>query len=298
MSEAPLEDLMVAMDVVDTVRHRDLIVDRELDGEARRGRLLERLREIYAAQGIEVSDAALEAGVDALEEERFSYTPTAGGFSATLARIYVRRGRWLRPLMLVLALGLTIWLAWFFMVELPERVRLGAIPAAMNRAHARIEAISQDADASARADDLLRRGRDAFADEKYKLAETAVGEIEKLQGELEATYIIRVVSRPGEASGVWRIPDVNEDARNFYLIVEAIDRRGNVVPVTVTSEENGRTSTVRKWGLRVSRELFESVAADKRDDGIIQAREIGEKTTGQWRPEYSVPTTGAAITEW
>ena len=89
---------MVAMDVVDTLRHRDLIVDRELDSEGRRQRLIARLRDIYTAQGIEVSDAALSAGVNALEEDRFSYTPTTGGFSVKLARLYVSRRRWFKPL--------------------------------------------------------------------------------------------------------------------------------------------------------------------------------------------------------
>ena len=44
--KAPLEELMVAMDVVDTLRHDQSIAERELDGESRRERLLERLRGI------------------------------------------------------------------------------------------------------------------------------------------------------------------------------------------------------------------------------------------------------------
>ena len=79
--ETPLEEVMVAMDVVDTIRHRQLIVERELDAEGRRQRLIQRLRDIYTAQGIEVTDAALEAGVEALEQERFAYTPAPGGFA-------------------------------------------------------------------------------------------------------------------------------------------------------------------------------------------------------------------------
>ena len=66
----PLDEVMLAMDVVDTIRHRQLIVERELDAAGRRERLIERLREIYTAQGIEVTDAALAAGVDALEQQQ------------------------------------------------------------------------------------------------------------------------------------------------------------------------------------------------------------------------------------
>ena len=97
---------MVAMDVVDTIRHGHLIVERELDSAGRRKRLIDRLREIYRAQGIDVSDAALEAGVDALEEERFSYTPPPPGLSRSLARLYVRRSQWLRGLSIFAGLAL------------------------------------------------------------------------------------------------------------------------------------------------------------------------------------------------
>ena len=45
----PLDEVMLAMDVVDTLRHRALLVERELHAEDRDQKLLERLRELYAA---------------------------------------------------------------------------------------------------------------------------------------------------------------------------------------------------------------------------------------------------------
>jgi hypothetical protein len=50
--------------------------------------------------------------------------------------------------------------------------------------------------------------------------------------------------------------------------------------------------------LRVDEETFNRVAADKRDDGIIQNNVVGRKRRGFMEREYTVPTTGAAITEW
>jgi hypothetical protein len=44
--------------------------------------------------------------------------------------------------------------------------------------------------------------------------------------------------------------------------------------------------------------IFERIAEDKRDDGIIQQREIGRKQHGQLAPEYLINTSGAAITDW
>lgn len=295
---APLEDLMVAMDVVDTLRHRDLIIDRELDAEGRRRRLLERLREIYTAQGIEVSDDALTAGVEALEQDRFKYSPTPRGFTTRLAKIYVSRRRWLKPFVGILAFALIIWLAWFVMVELPESRQQSALPASIETAHSAITAIAASDTTTARANSLLVQARLALGKDDYQKAEGVLVELQALRQVVETGYQIRIVSRPNELSGVWRVPDVNTDARNYYLIVEAVTSSGNVVPVRVRNEEDGRDQQVSKWGLRVSEDTFEAVAADKRDDGIIQGDIVGVKPIGQIEPEYRIPTSGATITDW
>ena len=289
---------MVAMDVVDTIRHRRLIVERELDAAGRRERLIARLREIYTAQGIEVTDAALEAGVDALEEERFAYAPAPAGLSTALARLYVRRGRWLKALMGIAALALVIGLAWFFTVALPQSRFEAALPGQIAATHARIEAVSQSDAATTRADDLLAQGRQALRAEAYDKADGVRGDLEALLRELELAYELRIVSRPNELSGVWRVPDINTDARNYYLIVEAVDAGGNVLRRRVRNEEDGRVHDVRKWGVRVDEATFEAVAADKRDDGIIGDHVLGTKSVGKLEPEYRVPTSGATITEW
>ncbi|MGI9233235.1 MAG: DUF6384 family protein [Woeseiaceae bacterium] len=296
--KAPLEDLMVAMDVVDTVRHRDLMVDRELDSDGRRQRLLTRLRQIYEAQGIEVSDAALAAGVDALEEDRFKYVPTADSFSASLARIYVRRSRWLKPVIGILTLGLIIWLVWYATVGLPESQLRAVLPNRIEATHARISTISASDKATQQANRLLSQAAEAIADDEHQDAVKIHEQMRSLLRELEVSYEVRIVSRPNEISGVWRVPDVNPDARNFYLIVEAMTSTGNVIPVRVKNEEDGRIEEKSKWGLRVSEETFEAVVADKGDDGIIQDDIVGAKTTGKLDPEYRVPTTGATITNW
>src|SRR5688572_9253716 len=92
--KAPLDELMLAMDVVDTLRHRDRLIARELSAEDREEQLKERLREIYAGQGIEVSDEVIAQGVRALREDRFVYQPPEPGLGRTLAELYVKRDRW------------------------------------------------------------------------------------------------------------------------------------------------------------------------------------------------------------
>ncbi|MDH3747525.1 MAG: DUF6384 family protein [Gammaproteobacteria bacterium] len=297
-SEAPLEDVMVAMDVVDTVRHRQLIVDRELDADARRQRLLARLRDIYKAQGIEVSDAALEEGVDALEKERFKYTPSGGGFATAFARLYVRRRRWSRVLRWVLGLALIIAIAWYLMVYRPQAELRELLPRQIEHAYDRIALISKSESANERALALKGEADRAIANEQFDKAQGVRVDMLTLFDELQTSYQVRIVSRPNELSGVWRVPAVNPNARNYYLIVEAFTSDGERQRVRVRNEEDGRYHTVASWGLRVDEETFEAVAADKRDDGIIQDDIVGSKPMGMLDPKYRIPTSGATITDW
>ena len=87
-----LDEVMMAMDVVDTLRHEQLLVERELASDERDQALIEKVKRMYAAQGLEVSDEVIAAGVAALKENRFAYQPPPRG-SAWLANLYVMRNR-------------------------------------------------------------------------------------------------------------------------------------------------------------------------------------------------------------
>ena len=115
---------------------------------------------------------------------------------------------------------------------------------------------------------------------------------------VEASYEIRIVSRPGVQSGVWRYPENNRVARNHYIIVEAVDSSGRSLRLPIASEETGQTRVTAMWGLRVPESVYQSVRADKTDDGIIQNALVGRKAAGRLNPEFLVETTGGAITDW
>ncbi len=87
-----LDEVMLAMDVVDTLRHEQDLVARELASEARDQALVAKVKQMYAAQGLEVSDEVIAAGVAALQENRFAYQPPPRG-PARLAHLYVMRNR-------------------------------------------------------------------------------------------------------------------------------------------------------------------------------------------------------------
>ncbi len=295
---APLEDLMLSMDVVDTLRHQQELVDRELDAEGRRERLIERLREIYAAQGIEVSDAVLAEGVKALEEDRFRYDPPANSWSVKLARLYVSRERWIKPVVFFLSLAIAAVLIYFFMIARPQMQQAESLPGRVARVQQDIARISVTSAAREESARLRRQAERAISEGNMAEANKLLAQLRALRDQLEQVYEVKIVSRPNTLSGVWRVPESNPDTRNYYLIVEAVDSAGKILSVPIANEEDGAKQWVTTWGLRVSEETFEAVAADKKDDGIIQANVIGRKLSGKLEPDYLLPASGASITEW
>ncbi len=294
VNKRPLDDVMLAMDVVDTLRHRRNLVDRELGETQRDEQLLERLRKIYSTQGIEVPEHILREGVAALKEERFVYKSPPDSLATRLARIYVSRDRWGKWVLGAFAILLLTAAGYYFGVVAPG----AALPSRLEDMHKSVVGVAQTVEAKNTATQLYMQALDAFRDGDSDSAREGLQSLAGLRAALEQQYTLRIVNRPGERSGVWRVPDLNPSARNYYVIVEAIDSDGRRLPVEVTSEETGETSNVETWGLRVEREVFEQVAADKQDDGIIQNNNFGIKRRGHLQPEYALPTTGAAITEW
>lgn len=301
-----LDEVLLAMDVVDTLRHRERIVARELDSEGRERELIDRLKEIYAAQGMDVPERILKEGVKALEEDRFVYRPPQNGLSVRLAKIYVSRGRWMTPFLGALAAIAATWGAYEFGVARPaearaEKARLlmsETLPQELNEAMANLRGISGDQEALDLATAYHNSGVTAINQNDETGARKAISQLELLQRDVAASYEVRVVYTGGRESGRTREHVDNPGVTNYYLIVEAIAPSGEVLTVPIRSEETGELQRVTMWAQRVSKQVYDRVAADKMDDRIIQNAKIGEKASGELRARYNVDTPGGAILEW
>jgi hypothetical protein len=301
-----LDDLMLAMDVVDTLRHDKCLVERELSAEASDEALIKRLREVYKSQGIEVSDRVLEEGVQALREKRFSYEPPGPSFERSLALLWIDRARIGKILLAVFLALCCIWLAYDYFVVRPQQVAqrqataelTEVLPKTLAADYADVLREAKVDVARQNAARLLADAKAALARSNAPIARKAVADMEALLDELGAEFTLRIVNRPGEASGVWREPMINPQARNYYLIVEAMAPDGKVLSRPILNEETGVTSKVEKWGVRVGSELFEKVIEDKRDNGLIERNIVGQKKRGYLDVEYAVPIFGGAITKW
>ena len=294
----PLDELMVAMDAVDALRHKEGIVQKELGSEERRKHFIEKLKEIYAEQGIGVTDEILEEGVKALEEERFKFHPAKPGLKRWLAELYVNRGRWLKPMLLSLGLLGLFGAGYYATVVYPKHAAQKQLPKTLHQLYSQITTISQDEDAQKQANLLIADAKEALARGDIEKAEAKKSALESLLHQLQSHYTIRIVQGAKKRSGIWRIPPHNPVGKNYYLIVEAVDENDHVIPVSIRNEENDAIEQVRQWGLRVDKATYEQVKRDKLDDGIIQQRVVGSKARGKLKPNYRVPSNGSTITQW
>src|SRR5262249_25870635 len=160
---APLDELMLAMDVVDTLRHRELMLEREVEAGDREEKLLARLREIYTAQGITVTDDVLAQGVRALREERFVYTAPTPTFSRSLAKLYVSRGRWGKWVGGTVALAVAAVLALDLLVLWPQQRAAQNLPTELQSAYQLIVSETKDPKALAQAQQTLSVGQVALS---------------------------------------------------------------------------------------------------------------------------------------
>jgi len=296
-----LSEVMLAMDVVDTLRHQQSVVERELQSEDREAELIAKLRKIYADQGLEVSDEIIAQGVQAMREDRFTYQPPPSGIQTKLATLYVNRGKWAKRFVLVLLAIICIWAGYRYFVVMPKErshkqlARLTQTIETLRSEvlHATVEP-GVEKKINALADDglIAAKGGDLAA------ADAALKALESAHASINQAYTIQIVSRPGMPSGVWRYPEANRKARNYYLIVEALSPGGQRLNLPITSEEDGAVRSVSEWGLRVDAHVFEQVKRDKAADGIVDKKIVGKKQRGFLTPTYSIDTTGAAITQW
>lgn len=290
-----LDDIMLAMDVVDTLRHEREMVASDMNAVERREDLVTRLRGIYDAQGIAVPDDVLMDGVMALEEERFAYQPPKKGIMTSLAKAYISRRKWL-PLIYTVGFIIGSVLAVNYVgfvrpaqLEAKQEQTLikSILPERLEAARDRAVSVAATPALKARAEDLFTTGELAVADKDAAAAKQAAAQLEAFSTALSQSYELRIVSRFNEASGVYLDSKTNADIRNFYLIVEPVAADGDIVELSIEDEEYKTRQTVSKFGVRVPKAVFDAVAADKKDDQIIQNDILGAKPRGVLDPALS-----------
>lgn len=190
------------------------------------------------------------------------------------------------------------------LLELKDNVQQFTIlPAKADQLYQSIKIVAKEKEAVDQADKIYNEARTYINNVDIPPLKKAVANLEDLSMILNQEYELRIVSRPDVKSGIDRYYTDQNGRRSsgYYLIVEAVDSQGNVMPQLITNEETGTAKKVRMWGERVPVSAYERVKEDKIDDGIIQKNIVGEKSRGFLRIRIVYPGVGereGQITEW
>lgn len=305
-SPAKLDELMLAMDVVDTLRHREVLVEREMDEEAREAQLVERLRALYKSQGIEVPDSVIQEGVKALKGNRFVYTPPPPGLGRTMAFLWVRRGLIGKTVLGIAALiGIGFGVYEFGVVRPAQRAadeqRIEAtetLPRALEAATKTAIAEAQVDTARQRAETLLAAGRAALERGNLAEARQTLAELDQLTATLRQEYTLRIPGRPEDQTGFFRENVRFPTGRGYYLVVDALDSQGRPVKLPIRNEETNQTAALSHFAVRVPYDTYHAAAVDKQRNGILQNAKLAEKRRGYLDPDYLMAVQEGRLTEW
>ena len=191
-----MERLLMTMDVVDELRHRAAELQSYAGTEGQVEKTVARLKGVYRAQGIEVADDLLEAGVLAHRDKRFVYTaPT--GLRVWLAMAWIRRG-----LISIVGFGTAGVIAacaslYVGLVVMPREARIDQHLAALSDDIERIPAVVEELDSALlAASSALYALGDSVNDAPHgaRIADTAsrIEEVARLRAE-EARDTLRVI---------------------------------------------------------------------------------------------------------
>lgn len=179
-----------------------------------------------------------------------------------------------------------------------EARRLVTLAEETPRLSSQSKAVPADQAARQALDDAERATLGAVTAGDISLAQTALERWRETLARVELAYELRIISRPGEPSAVWRHPNRDRSARNHYVLVEAIGAGGKRLELSITSEENQSTRTVSKFGVRVPEATYEAIRKDKSDNGIVDRARLGRKERGKLDPAYDYQVFGGYILEW
>ena len=242
-----LDEVMLAMDVVDTLRHEQQLVERELASDERDQALFDKVKRMYASQGLEVTDKMIADGVAALREERFVYRRPPPKGSLWLAKLYVNRGRWAKATGIVAVSLMAVFLIYRFAFVAPE-VRQREELAGLRKS---LQTESREDRTRGQAEKLYADALAALNSGNGQEARNGLAALQELYGRVVQEYELRIVSRPDTASGVWREPQIRAGARNYYVIVEAVTPQGRTAETA--HHQRGRRDHARGVAMGPSR---------------------------------------------
>ena len=280
-------EMLRIMDAASALRQDRELVDEQLNLNEIKARLRERMIAASKVTGEEVTPEEVDAAINTYYARLHRFEEPKMSFPVALAHLWVRRSAiliWGGSALGALLLG---W--WLFVSSNGPFSGTGRTSRALDRLSASVQrhedairAVAQDP----KVDETLNRLKTEVQTYTSQRDPQKLASVDAALANLEARvldeYTISIVPGLDRRSGIDRFYEDESGKRvsGFYLIVEAKAPDGSVLSRTIHDSETGKDETVKTWGERVSREVYDRVAKDKKEDGILDKTAFSVKKKG------------------
>ncbi len=307
-----LEEMLRILDVASELGREQEVVEREFNREQIKQRLRERLMETAQLTGEPLTELQADAAVDWYYDHLHQYQDPRPGFSLWLAHLYIRRHLIFGVLLSAILIGATIWALWLapfapFSAKNIRQQNLDAAQQQIDRYVQSIRSITTSPEVLSRVDKLKNESRTHYDNAEPEKLEPLEQQLEQMEQQLKEDFTITVVGGENQKSGFERNYEDEQGKRlsGYYLVVEARQADGTVLPRSIRNAETDTTETVSRWAERVPRAVYERLLADKQGDGVLDETVFAIKRRGETDIQMIMPapdqmplTREAQITRW
>ena len=287
MSSLSLSEMMRIMDVATEMRNQRETVEKEFAVDETKRLLREKLLQTTAITGERVTEAEVDAAIEAYFSTLYTYHEPKGSPSLLLAHLYVRRGHLAIVAVLAVTLLVTGWLTMHiaktkFSRSARSNRKASRIESSIGSNLKRARAISKDSAVTEELDrwgDQTKLAREQLDTETLDKINSRLSE---LLTKLNDVYEIRILADPDQQSGFTRyFEDDNGRRPAYYLIVYARNEKGQLVRRTIENAETHQSVTVDRWAEQVPKDVYNRIAEDKKSDGILNETLFAIKEQGK-----------------
>ncbi len=288
-------EMLRIMDVATAIRQDRELVDEQLNIDALKTRLRERMLAAAKVTGEDVTPEEVDAAIRQYYSSLHAFHEPPLSPSLVLAHLWVRRDSFLRWSVLTLGGLMLIWGLFLspsgpFTITGRTHKRVVALGNEIAKRAESIGAVSQDPGVAAQLARLTGEAatyRKQDDEAKLKTVRAALADLDK---KLHDEYTVSVLT--GKKSATERAFEDEHGKRvsGYYLWVEAKRADGKVITRRIHDIETGKDVDAATWAERVPKEVYERIGADKRADGILNETEFAVKRKGF--PEATVTMPG------
>ncbi len=291
-------EMLRIMDVATAIRLDRELVDEQLNLDALKARLRDRMIAAAKVTGEDVTHEEVDAAISKYYSSLHTFHEPPLSPSLALAHLWVRREAILRGTVVVVGAAMLIWGLFLspsspFTITGRTQRRVAALGNEISRRAESILAVTQDADVKSQITRLTGEAATYRKQDDESKLKTVQAALSDLDDRIRDEYTVTVVQGAGNRSAVVRAKpeSMGRDVSGYYLIVEAKNADGTVRSRKILDAETGETREVKIWGERVPKEVYDRLAADKRSDGILNETAFAVKRRGF--PDLQVMMPGA-----